>query len=79
NEKILKAKIILKYYGKKEAILKKIIRISKPSVRIYSGYKKIPKIGNGFGLSIISTSKGIMTDKEAKIQKCGGEILCTIE
>lgn len=79
NEKILKAKIILKYYGKKEAILKKIIRISKPSVRIYSSYKKIPKVGNGFGLSIISTSKGIMTDKEAKIQKCGGEILCTIE
>ena len=79
NEKILKVKITLKYYGKKEAILKKIIRISKPSVRIYSGYKKIPKIGNGFGLSIISTSKGIMTDKEAKNQKCGGEILCTIE
>ena len=79
NEKVLKATIKLKYYGKKEAILKKITRVSKPSVRIYSGYKKIPKVGNGFGISIISTSKGIMTDKEAKIKKCGGEILCTIE
>ena len=79
DNKKIKTKIILKYYGKKQAILKKITRISKPSVRIYSSYKKIDKITTGFGISIISTSKGIMTHKDAKNQKCGGEILCTVE
>ncbi len=79
NNNKLTIKIILKYYGKKLPILKKIKRISKPSVRIYSNYKSIPKIANGFGISIISTSHGIMTDKDAKQKKCGGEIICTVE
>ena len=79
NNNKITIKIILKYYGKKLPILKKIKRISKPSVRIYSNYKSIPKIANGFGISIISTSHGIMTDKDAKQKKCGGEIICTVE
>lgn len=74
-----KVKIFLKYYGKKQPIMKKISRQSKPSIRMYSKYKTIPRIANGFGISIISTSSGIMTDKEARKRKCGGEILCTIE
>lgn len=78
NNKI-KIKIILRYYGKKNPIMKKIERQSKPSARIYSKYKNIPKIANGFGISIISTSNGIITDKEARKRKCGGEILCSIE
>lgn len=72
-------KIFLKYYGKNIPIMKKIKRISKPSLRIYSKYKLLPKIASGFGISIISTSKGLVTDKDAKQKKCGGEILCTVE
>ena len=78
NDKF-KVKIILKYYGKKIPILKKITRVSKPSIRIYEQYKHLPKIANGFGISIISTSYGLMTDKEARKKQCGGEILCTVE
>ncbi|HFL8819397.1 MAG TPA: 30S ribosomal protein S8 [Candidatus Azoamicus sp. OHIO2] len=74
-----KIKIILRYYGKKQPIIKKITRLSKPSLRIYNKYKNLEKIANGFGISIISTSKGIMTDKDARKKKCGGEVLCTIE
>ncbi|HIH2762532.1 MAG TPA: 30S ribosomal protein S8 [Candidatus Azoamicus sp. MARI] len=74
-----KLKIYLKYYGKKIPIIKKITRISKPSVRIYSKSKKIPKILNGFGLAIISTPIGLLTDKKARELKHGGEIICTIE
>ncbi len=79
NEKVQKIKIVLKYYGKKQPIMKSIKRVSKPSIRIYSGYKKLLKVANGFGISIISTPKGLMTDKDAKKQKCGGEIICTVE
>lgn len=72
-------KIYLKYYGKKIPIIKKITRISKPSIRIYSKSKKIPKILNGFGIAIISTPIGLLTDKKARTLKHGGEIICTIE
>lgn len=72
-------KIYLKYYGKKIPILKKITRISKPSVRIYSKSKDIPKILNGFGIAIISTPIGLLTDKKARQLGHGGEIICTIE
>lgn len=53
-------------------------RISKPGLRIYANYKEIPKILGGLGIVILSTSKGIMTDKKARILKLGGEILCSI-
>ncbi|HIH2763163.1 MAG TPA: 30S ribosomal protein S8 [Candidatus Azoamicus sp.] len=72
-------KIFLKYYGKKISIIKKITRISKPSIRIYSKSKNIPKILNGFGIAIISTPIGLLTDKKARELKHGGEIICTIE
>lgn len=74
-----KIKIYLKYYGKKIPILKKITRISKPSVRIYSKSKNMPKILNGFGIAIISTPIGLLTDKKARQLGHGGEIICTIE
>ncbi len=72
-------KIILKYYGKKLPIIKKIERISKPSVRIYSKSKSLPKIASGFGIAIISTPFGVMSDKEARKKKYGGEIICQVE
>nr|QXO02947.1 30S ribosomal protein S8 [Cheirostylis thailandica] len=60
--------------GKKK-ILK---RISRPGLRIYSNYQRIPKILGGMGIVILSTSQGIMTDREARLEKIGGEILCYI-
>nr|YP_010474215.1 ribosomal protein S8 [Corydalis borii]UVH68428.1 ribosomal protein S8 [Corydalis borii] len=53
-------------------------RISRPGVRIYSNYQQIPKILGGMGLVILSTSRGIMTDREARLERIGGEILCYI-
>nr|YP_009749055.1 ribosomal protein S8 [Dipodium roseum]QII91122.1 ribosomal protein S8 [Dipodium roseum] len=53
-------------------------RISRPGLRIYSNYQRIPKILGGMGIVILSTSRGIMTDREARLEKIGGEILCYI-
>nr|WRO37705.1 ribosomal protein S8 [Danxiaorchis mangdangshanensis] len=53
-------------------------RISRPGLRIYSNYQRIPKILGGMGIVILSTSRGIMTDREAQLEKIGGEILCYI-
>lgn len=70
-------KITLKYNGKAPAI-SGLKRISKPGQRIYLPYKKIRKVKGGYGIAIISTPKGLMTDKEAKKQKAGGEVICEI-
>jgi len=72
-------KIALKYdpVNKVNAI-KKLQRISKPGLRKYTGYKEIPRVLNGLGIAIISTSKGVMTDKEARVLKIGGEVLCFV-
>jgi len=76
KNKILK--IALKYYQEKTSVIQKIIRISKPGLRKYCKYKNIPRVLNGLGIAIISTSIGVMTDKEAKKRKIGGEILCYV-
>ncbi|XZQ54530.1 MAG: 30S ribosomal protein S8 [Candidatus Karelsulcia muelleri] len=65
-----------KYTG--TSVIKCIKRISKPSLRQYCKYKKIPRVINGLGIAILSTSKGIMTDKIARKKKLGGEIICLI-
>ena len=67
----------LKYY-EGIPVIKEIKRVSKPGRRIYARADSIPKIKNGLGLAIVSTSKGIMTDNDARIQKVGGEIICRI-
>ena len=69
--------IVLKYQGNKPNI-KKITRVSKPSLRVYRSYQSIVSAAGGLGLQILSTSKGIMTDNEARRYKVGGEILCEI-
>lgn len=79
NTKKQKIKIKLKYYDKEIPMIKKIKRISKPGNKIYCKKNRIPKILNGFGLAIISTSFGILTDDEARKIGQGGEVLCTIE
>jgi small subunit ribosomal protein S8 len=72
-------KIALKYdpVNKVNAI-KKLIRISTPGLRRYVGYKDMPRVLNGLGVAILSTSKGVITDKEARELKVGGEVLCYV-
>jgi len=72
-------KIALKYHPvTKVPAIKKLERASSPGLRQYSGSKELPRVLNGLGVSIISTSKGLMTDKEARNQNVGGEVLCYI-
>jgi len=69
----------LQYNGKeRKPAITKIMRASKPGLRLYSGYKKMPKVLGVFGIGIISTSSGLMTDKKAREEGVGGEILCYI-
>lgn len=69
----------LKYTGKdRTPTITKIQRISKPGLRVYSGSKKMPRILGGFGTALISTSRGLMTDKQARQEGLGGELLCYI-
>lgn len=62
----------------RENAIKKLIRISTPGMRKYTGYKDMPRVINGLGIAIISTSKGVMTNKEAADLKIGGEVLCYV-
>jgi small subunit ribosomal protein S8 len=71
-------RITLKYGEEGQPIINEIIRVSKPSRRIYSPVDKLPKVLAGMGIAIISTSKGIMSDKNCRQNKVGGEILCTV-
>ncbi len=68
----------LKYTDKKEKVITGLKRISKPGLRVYVQNTEVPKVLNGLGIAIISTSKGIMTDKEARKQNIGGEVLAYI-
>ena len=69
--------IELKYYNGKPVIAE-IERFSKPSLRRYAGKDKMPNVRGGLGVAIVSTSKGVMTDRAAKAQGVGGEVLCTV-
>jgi len=69
--------VTLKYHDGRPAI-SGLRRISKPGQRVYSDARKIKKVKSGYGIAIISTSKGLMSDKEARKQKLGGEILCEV-
>jgi len=72
-------KIALKYHPEtKTSAIKEIQRISRPGLRRYSGKNEIPRILNGLGIAILSTSRGVMTDKEARTEGIGGEILCYV-
>jgi len=68
----------LRYTDKKESAITGLKRISKPGLRVYAKSDEIPKVLNGLGIAIISTSKGIMTDKEARKENLGGEVLAYI-
>jgi len=72
-------KIALKYDAEtKTSAIQSLKRVSRPGLRKYTGYKDMPRVINGLGIAIISTSKGVMTDKEAAELKIGGEVLCYV-
>ncbi|MGA2526324.1 MAG: 30S ribosomal protein S8 [Smithellaceae bacterium] len=71
-------KIMLKYPDTKRAVITDIKRVSKPGRRVYVASDSIPKVLNGFGVSILSTSHGVITDQEARELNVGGEILCKV-
>ena len=73
-----KLTLTLKYGEKKERVITGLKRISKSGLRVYAGVDEIPRVLNGLGIAIISTSKGLMTDKEARNSKLGGEVLAYI-
>ncbi len=72
-------KIALKYDKlENDPVIKKLQRISKPGLRKYASAKELPRILNGLGIAIVSTSKGVMTDKQARRENVGGEVLCYV-
>ncbi|MBQ7171232.1 MAG: 30S ribosomal protein S8 [Clostridia bacterium] len=71
-------RITLKYLTGKQPAIRGLRRVSKPGLRIYSGYEDMPKVMNGLGIAIITTSKGIMTDKAARAAQLGGEVLAFV-
>ena len=70
--------ITLKYGANKEKVISGLKRVSKPGLRVYSGSQELPKVLKGLGIAIVSTSKGIMTDKKARQEKVGGEVLAVV-
>ena len=70
--------LTLKYTDKNKSVISGLQRVSKPGLRTYSGAGNMPKVLGGFGIAIVSTNKGIMTDKQAKAQNVGGEVLCYV-
>ena len=71
-------RVTLKYNAGKQKVIRGIRRVSKPGLRIYAGYEDMPKVMNGLGIAVVSTSKGIMTDKKARSLKVGGEVLAFV-
>ena len=69
--------IELKYYAGRP-VIERIQRVSKPGLRVYKGSQEIPKVMNGLGVTIMSTSKGVMTDRKAQAAGIGGEVLCVV-
>ena len=71
-------RVTLKYAAGKQKVIRGLRRVSKPGLRIYAGYEDMPKVMNGLGIAIVSTSKGIMTDKSARAANVGGEVLAFV-
>jgi small subunit ribosomal protein S8 len=71
-------RVVLKYNREKDAAFAGIRRVSRPGRRVYVGHESIPRVLSGLGVSILSTSAGVMTDKEARRRKVGGELLCEV-
>ena len=70
--------VTLKYTPSKERVIKGLKRISKPGLRVYAAVEDLPRVLNGLGIALVSTSKGILTDREARLAKIGGEVLAYV-
>lgn len=70
--------VALRYDEQNRPLIRKLQRVSKPSLRQYVGVDEIPKVLNGLGLAVLSTSRGVLADREARAQNVGGELLCTV-
>ena len=77
EEKKPELEIALKYYAGRP-VIEKIERVSRPGLRIYKGKDAIPRVMNGLGVAIVSTSRGVMTDRKARADGVGGEVLCIV-
>ncbi len=71
-------RIFLKYDEKENSVIRGIKKVSTPGRRVYSGYKSMPRVFNGFGTVIVSTSTGVITGRKASAQQVGGEVICTV-
>jgi small subunit ribosomal protein S8 len=71
-------KVTLKYTATKERVIKKLVRVSKPGLRVYAEAQDLPRVLNGLGIAIISTSQGVMTDRDARKAGIGGEVLAYV-
>lgn len=71
-------RVFLKYSPTKEAVIRGIKRVSRPGLRIYRSYEDIPRVRGGFAVTILTTPKGLLTDKQAREKKVGGEVLCQV-
>ena len=71
-------RVRLKYTASRDPVIKGLRRVSKPGLRVYKGRTELPRVQAGMGVAVLSTSKGVMTDREARRQKVGGEILCEV-
>ncbi len=71
-------RITLKYTGRREPVISGLTRVSKPGVRVYTGHDELPRVRGGLGVAILTTSRGVMTDREARRQGIGGEVLCYV-
>lgn len=65
-------------YHEDEPVIERIERVSRPGLRVYASVNELPKVQGGLGVAIISTSSGVMTDRQARAQGCGGEVLCVV-
>jgi small subunit ribosomal protein S8 len=71
-------RVFLKYGPEGERVIRNISRASRPGRRLYQGYKELRPVLDGLGISIVSTSRGVMSDRQAKAQRLGGELICTV-
>lgn len=71
-------RLYLKYIGKGEPVIHGLKRVSRPSRRVYLSYDKLPTVLGGIGVAVVSTSKGMLTDEQARTTKVGGELICTV-
>ena len=70
--------VTLKYAGRKNPVIHSLKRVSRPGLRVYSDVETMPRVMDGLGIAILSTNKGILTDRQAKAQNVGGEVLCYV-